>query len=50
MKLFKQLQRQKRRPRLIIRTGASGGRFHIEGLGAWHSYWREPYHLLLTIP
>ena len=26
------------------------GRFHIEGMGAWHSYWRDPYHLLLTIP
>jgi len=20
------------------------------GMGAWHSYWRDPYHLLLTIP
>ncbi len=26
------------------------GRFHIEGLGLWHSYWRDPYHLMLTIP
>ena len=26
------------------------GRFHIEGMGAWHSYWRDPYHLLLTLP
>ncbi|MEB3294904.1 MAG: ion channel [Synechococcales bacterium] len=26
------------------------GRFHIEGLGAWYSYWRDPYHLMLTIP
>lgn len=26
------------------------GRFHIEGLGMWHSYWRDPYHLMLTVP
>jgi inward rectifier potassium channel len=26
------------------------GRFNIVGLGAWYSYWRDPYHLLLTIP
>jgi inward rectifier potassium channel len=26
------------------------GRLEIEGLGTWHSYWRDPYHLLLTIP
>ena len=25
------------------------GRFRIEGLGAWYNYWRDPYHLLLTI-
>ncbi|MEM8778725.1 MAG: ion channel [Cyanobacteria bacterium P01_G01_bin.49] len=24
--------------------------FSFEGLGAWYHYWREPYHLLLTIP
>jgi len=22
----------------------------IQGMGTWHSYWRDPYHLLLTIP
>lgn len=26
------------------------GQFNIVGLGAWYSYWRDPYHLLLTIP
>jgi inward rectifier potassium channel len=26
------------------------GKFHIIGMGVWHSFWREPYHLLLTIP
>jgi inward rectifier potassium channel len=27
-----------------------GGRFQVVGLGAWYTYWRDPYHLLLTIP
>ncbi|NJK41015.1 MAG: ATP-sensitive inward rectifier potassium channel 10 [Acaryochloridaceae cyanobacterium SU_2_1] len=26
------------------------GKFSISGLGSWYSYWRDPYHLLLTIP
>jgi inward rectifier potassium channel len=26
------------------------GHFQIAGLNAWYSHWREPYHLLLTIP
>lgn len=26
------------------------GRFQIVGQGAWYSYWRDPYHLMLTIP
>ncbi|MBR8836309.1 MAG: ATP-sensitive inward rectifier potassium channel 10 [Stigonema ocellatum SAG 48.90 = DSM 106950] len=26
------------------------GRFEVMGTGAWYSYWRDPYHLLLTIP
>ena len=26
------------------------GRFKIPGADAWHTYWREPYYLLLTIP
>ncbi len=26
------------------------GQFEIVGLGAWYSYWRDPYHLLLTVP
>ncbi|MEA5616978.1 ion channel [Cronbergia sp. UHCC 0137] len=26
------------------------GRFEIMGMGTWHSYLRDPYHLLLTIP
>ena len=26
------------------------GRFEIPDLDQWHSYWREPYYLMLTIP
>jgi inward rectifier potassium channel len=26
------------------------GKLEIEGIGKWYSYWRDPYHLLLTIP
>ena len=26
------------------------GRFEIPGVDAWHTYWQEPYYLLLTIP
>jgi len=41
----------KKRPSLApIRITNRNGRFNIEGMGAWHSYWSEPYHLLLTIP
>ncbi|MBE9043769.1 ATP-sensitive inward rectifier potassium channel 10 [Pleurocapsales cyanobacterium LEGE 10410] len=26
------------------------GRFEIPGVDTWHSYWREPYYLMLTVP
>ena len=26
------------------------GILHLPNAGVWHSYWRDPYHLLLTIP
>lgn len=26
------------------------GKYSVVGLGDWRSYWRDPYHLLLTIP
>jgi inward rectifier potassium channel len=41
-----QLQRLQPRVHIKIRDG----QFEILGLGAWYSYWRDPYHLLLTIP
>jgi inward rectifier potassium channel len=39
------------RPRTKVRLiQRQDGRFEIQGLGAWYSYWRDPYHLMLTIP
>jgi inward rectifier potassium channel len=35
-------------PRIHIHV--HNGQFEIMGMGVWHSYWRDPYHLLLTIP
>lgn len=32
------------------KTYFENGRFHVKGLGAWYFYWRDPYHLLLTLP
>jgi inward rectifier potassium channel len=26
------------------------GKLEVEGIGKWYSYWRDPYHLFLTIP
>jgi inward rectifier potassium channel len=28
----------------------NNGKLEVEGIGKWHSYWRDPYHLFLTIP
>lgn len=33
-----------------VRIHIEQGRFHILGLGAWYSYWRSPYYLMLTVP
>ena len=41
-------QRQRRLPRVNIKI--RDGRFQIMGMNTWYSYWREPYHLLLTLP
>ncbi len=32
------------------RISLKDGKLEISGLNRWYSYWREPYHLLLTIP
>ena len=26
------------------------GRFTVQGMGKWYHHWRDPYHLLLTVP
>ncbi len=46
----KQLKKQQRRRYPLIHIKIHNGHFHIKGMGAWYSYWRDPYHLLLTIP
>ncbi|MDJ0635261.1 MAG: ion channel [Xenococcaceae cyanobacterium MO_188.B29] len=33
-----------------VRINFRDGRFEIPGTDAWHTYWKEPYYLLLTIP
>lgn len=33
-----------------VRIRVEQGRFQILGLGAWYSYWRSPYYLMLTVP
>jgi inward rectifier potassium channel len=39
-----------RRSPPIVQIVKRDGRLNIVGMGAWHSYWRDPYHLMLTIP
>lgn len=41
---------KQRRSSLVVRILKQDGRLNIQGMGAWYSYWRDPYHLLLTIP
>lgn len=40
--------RKHRLPRVQIKI--QNGRFQVPGLGSWYAYWRDPYHLLLTVP
>ncbi|ALF52416.1 ATP-sensitive inward rectifier potassium channel 10 [Nostoc piscinale CENA21] len=48
---FKKPARQQRqRSQPIVHLKYHNGNIEIKGLGVWHSYWRDPYHLLLTIP
>jgi inward rectifier potassium channel len=42
--------RSPRQPRSVRRIENRDGKFNIVGLGAWYMYWRDPYHLMLTIP
>ncbi|MBD2439556.1 ion channel [Nostoc sp. FACHB-110] len=48
---FKRLVRkQRQRSQPIVHLRFRNGNFEIMGLNVWHSYWRDPYHLLLTVP
>jgi inward rectifier potassium channel len=38
------------RRKRTVRIENRDGRFVIHGSGQWYHYWRDPYHLLLTIP
>ncbi|NER08372.1 MAG: ATP-sensitive inward rectifier potassium channel 10 [Okeania sp. SIO3C4] len=42
------LQKLERLPRIHINR--RDGRLQADGVDAWYTYWRDPYHLLLTIP
>ena len=50
MKWRQDRQSTKKRRLPLVHLQNHNGQFKILGLGAWHSYWRDPYHLLLTIP
>ncbi|OKH21270.1 ion channel [Chroogloeocystis siderophila] len=41
---------QKRRSSRVVRIVNKDGRLNIVGSNKWYSYWRDPYHLLLTVP
>jgi len=43
---IKKIYRPKHYAKIINREG----KLELVGLGAWHSYLRDPYHLMLTIP
>jgi inward rectifier potassium channel len=51
MKLQSQKLRSKltRTRRNIVQIKLLDGQFHLPGGGAWYSYWRDPYHMMLTI-
>lgn len=46
----KRSNNQRRRLLPLVYIKIRDGHFQIMGMGAWYSYWRDPYHLLLTIP
>jgi inward rectifier potassium channel len=33
-----------------VRIENKDGRFVVHGTGQWYNHWRDPYHLLLTVP
>jgi inward rectifier potassium channel len=44
--LFAKSTKRHRRVQIRVRDG----RTEIVGMNVWYSYWRDPYHLILTIP
>lgn len=42
--------KKRRLPSIVQIVKQQDGRLNIVGMGKWYSYWRDPYHLLLTIP
>ncbi|MGI0491166.1 ion channel [Alkalinema pantanalense CENA528] len=34
----------------MVRIASRDGKFQVDGLNAWYRYWRDSYHLMLTIP
>ncbi|AFZ32980.1 Ion transport 2 domain protein [Gloeocapsa sp. PCC 7428] len=44
------MTQKKRRSSRVVRIVNKDGRLNIVGSGKWYSYWRDPYHLLLTVP
>lgn len=45
---FVQLNPKPFRP--AVRIENKDGRTEVVGLGVWHAFWRDPYHLFLTVP
>jgi inward rectifier potassium channel len=50
MKNRAKITRSRFRRQQLVQIKNHDGRFHIPNMDAWHTYWRDPYHLLLTIP
>ncbi|MFB2770742.1 ion channel [Pelatocladus sp. BLCC-F211] len=46
----KRSQKPQQRPLPKVHIKIQDGRFEISGMNVWYSHWRDPYHLLLTIP
>jgi inward rectifier potassium channel len=44
------MKTRSRRHLRTVRIENQDGRFVIHGMGKWYHHWRDPYHLLLTIP
>ncbi|NJM56473.1 MAG: ATP-sensitive inward rectifier potassium channel 10 [Synechococcales cyanobacterium RU_4_20] len=34
----------------LVHLRSRNGQLEVEGLDRWYRYWRDPYHLLLTVP